>query len=781
MGNWNHAKALILIALLGVILIGIGNAFARFLLPENSRGWGVSLALGILCTSLVASFFAWAHILKWWLIAPFLFLSILMESRRRTVAMFAEAWRNFSSRWNTAVALALQGIFLLTVFVYVYAVAPETQSDALRSYLPYLKLMRNNSGFVDVPYQWAYIIPQAGLTYAGTVMILFRERVLQLSTLLVWLALIGIVCRRKAEAPLEVKTAVALLVASCPVVLWVVPNLMQDCFACLAVVMLAVLCLEGRDPGSARFWTAVGVGAGLAWAAKFSTLAYAIPLLIGASIRSHKAKGWARTAPAMVLACFSGLLTLAPWFANSYRQSGNAIFPFLLKVFPAPLWPRGVGFSNLDNFRLPPGPRGWFLWLTDLTYNTSRFVEGPDGKLGMTLLILFLFAILAFWKGTPLARAMVASAFIGTALLISMTAYLRYWMSGLWLVAAVVPPTVAGIARFPRSRVVLSAAAAAILACQAFMMALGHWADPRGWPWSYYTGKTSWQSLMSGNGRGVEMLSRLQKSWGRQWPRVWYTDFEPIGHFNVVPMEAAIWELSLHCLEPRAKIQYLSSAGCDYWIVDEESQNAEWFKIAGISPFFWDDRLLVASDAPIRVYRMRPAAEVLRAFDERALPGSDLLMNGGFEAGQSGKSKFWRTDGDAHWLMQASEAHEGEGCFRLGPGGSLHQEIPLPPGIKTIELDMAARGARADKTIRLRWDLGFKGFGKDPSQIRPDEWPNAEHELANVAAEVKAERCWKHNQGRAAVPAFARSATLFVENPDSGGEAFVDALHLYIR
>ncbi len=775
-GGWQHAKGLLLIALIGVVFGWLGNLVARAVLPQESRGWGVSLGLGILCVSLVAAFLAWGHVLKWWVISPLLIPPVLLEIRRRPWAAFPKAWAEFSSRWNTALALALQGLFLLVVFVYVGALAPETQSDALRSYLPYARQLRLDSGFADVPYQWAYIIPQAGVTYAASVLVLFRERALQLSSFLVWLALIGVICRRKTEVPLEARVAVAVVVASCPVVLWVAPTLMQDCFTCLTVAMLAIICLEGRDPGSRLFWIAAGACAGVAWAAKYSTLAYAVPLLLAACLRSYRGRGPARTASGLVLASFGGALTLAPWLVHTYRQSGNPVFPFLLKVFPAPLWPLGVGFSNLDNFRLPPGPRGWFLWLTDLTYNTSRFVEGPDGKLGITLLAFFLLSLLAFWKGTAIVRTLIASAFLGTALLISLTAYLRYWMPGLWLVAMALAPAAAALARSPRSRVLLSAAAAIILASQAFSATLSYWTDPRGWPWRYYSGSISSSAYVGA--RGLDMLARLQQSWGRQWPRVWYTSYDEIGRFNVRPMEVAIWELALHRLEPRSKIQYLCSARCSYWVVDEDSLDARWLKEAGIGTFFWDDRLLVASDGPVRVYRMLPEHETMSAFDGRARPGSDLLLNGAFDAGHSGRANFWLTDGSAQWLPLTADAESG-GCFRLDPGGSVHQYIPLPPGLETLEFHMSARSIRSDRTTRLRWDVVFRGFEKDPAQIPGNEWPHAEREISRTASDAAAGSTWTHYQAKTMVPAFSSYAVVYVSNPDGGGGAFVDGLHLY--
>jgi hypothetical protein len=61
---------------------------------------------------------------------------------------------------------------------------------------------------------------------------------------------------------------------------------------------------------------------------------------------------------------------------------------------------------------------------------------------------------------------------------------------------------------------------------------------------------------------------------GNRWPRTWFTGWEPVGHMQVQPMEATVWELSLHALDPRSEIQYLSSPGCDYWLVQKKDVGA---------------------------------------------------------------------------------------------------------------------------------------------------------------------------------------------------------------
>ncbi len=779
-GGWPQAKGLVLMVLMAGLLMALGRNVARILLDDESRTWAIHIGFGVLCSSLLTSYLAWLHWLKWWILAPLLLLSLILSLRQPILQGAVEAWKGFSSRWNFAVALALQALFLLTVFAYVYTVAPEMQSDALRSYWPYVRLMRLHSGFTEVPQVWAYIIPQAGMAYAATVMTLFRERAVQLSSLLIWLILIGLVCRRRNGGSLETRLMLALVVASSPVVLWVATSLMQDCFVCLAAVMFAILCLEGKEPQGWRFWAAIGLCAGLAWAAKYPLACYVLPFFLIAVFRSWKAGGWIRTAAGAGLAGVTAFAALLPWLWNSYRQCGNPVFPLFLNLFPSRLWPHGVGFSNLDSFRLPPGPRGWFLWVIDLTYNTSRFVEGYDGKLGLTLLVFFLMAILALWKGTPQARVLILCSALGTGLLISMTAYLRYWLSGLWLVALALPAALAVAGRSRCYRSMISAATFALVFAHSLMTMYGHWPSEGGWPWSFYSQRTNSTLYLAGTYRGLDLMEKLQKSWN--WPKIWYTGYDAVGHYNVQPMEAAIWELRLHVREPREWLQYLTSPGCRYWVVNYEEDDAHWLRVSGIARYFWRPDLLVGREGPIRAYQMRTQEEVLRAFDERSRPGADLVDDGSFEDAEKGRLWHWVSTGDSGLLEDATRAYDGRNLFRLGPGGSVRQEIALPLSLKALQVEAHVRGTPGGPSMPFRWNVIFKGFEPDSRKSNASVPQSTEIEIQSMDGAFKVDGEWKRYSGNIVpVPPQARWAVLWLENGGAGGDTLIDGVSLYSR
>jgi 4-amino-4-deoxy-L-arabinose transferase-like glycosyltransferase len=209
----------------------------------------------------------------------------------------------------------------------------------------------------------------------------------------------------------------ALVLASCPVVLLETSSLMQDTFVALVAVLVALICLRGKDPGSIKFWAVIGGLMGLAWTTKYNLANYAIPLGCCAFLRSWKVKSWKRSLGGAALGVACALLTAAPWVWNTYRLSGNPLFPLLLKTFPSPLWSDSVWPDGIVSVgrHLSPGLKGWLLWPVEMTYQTVS-VEGYPG----TSVWSYHFFVLgicssvedcihqslvsrAFWDGTHLA------------------------------------------------------------------------------------------------------------------------------------------------------------------------------------------------------------------------------------------------------------------------------------------------------------------------------------------------------------------------------------------
>lgn len=733
---------------LGLTLLG--RQIASFIMPKNLVGWGMSLGFGIVAASLLGAALSALHALQSWVVGA-IFLGALVSTMwacfRSQNIKGSFGWSDIP-QWSAPQLLAFEGVFLTLLFLLVAGSPPESKSDAIRIYWPYVKLMQENHGFFDLPFHFSYIIPQAGLSYAACILLLLGPTAVRWAMLLPWLALVGIVGRNELRAVDEngqnrissgSRAALALVVASCPILLSVTSSLMQDTFVCLTGVLLALVCVHGKDPSGAKFWGIVGLMVGFAWTAKFTLVAYAAPLTLWAIYRGWRAGSSWSLIRGVPLGALTAALTASPWLWHSYRQSGNPFFPYFLDFFPVQNWPTGLGKMNLDDFRLLGGLRGLLFWPIDMTYSTSKFVEGTDGYLGLVLLVLLAAAILPFWNGTANDRVLLITAILGTGLLWTQTAYVRYWLPGICILALASAPSVEYYGRSLTSayRNWFCLLALVISLCHLPAAMINSWMDPKGWPWDFYSGKVDERSYISRNFPGFAKISKLAESW-KGWPRVWNTNYEAIGHLNVMPLEAYLWEMSLHgAIDPRARIKYLGSAGCEYWVVDRDGEGARWLQVLGLDQFYWDDEHLLMSEGSAAVFRMKPYQEALKALDSRSKPNSQLLPDGGFENGVSSLRRQWVTLGTVEVADSNAEARDGQKFVVLAPGAQLHRVVPTAPGTRRIEASVWARTPSSDKRPLFRVEIGLLDSSEQTLSASgqnfriPRDWT-----LAVVSAEV---------------------------------------------
>jgi hypothetical protein len=173
---WQTTGILVAVIFSGLLIV-VGDFAQDWILPKQSRSWGVSLALGILATSVTGALLAAFHALRFSSVAALFLAAAYCGWLRRHLLLkrVQQECEEFSSRAKFPTLLALEGLFLVTVFVWVSASPPESRYDAMIRYWPYLKLLKLESGFFDLPYQWNYIIPQGGLSYAACFYLLFGE------------------------------------------------------------------------------------------------------------------------------------------------------------------------------------------------------------------------------------------------------------------------------------------------------------------------------------------------------------------------------------------------------------------------------------------------------------------------------------------------------------------------------------------------------------------------------------------------------------------------------
>lgn len=776
--GWARGSSLLALIGLAVLLVVAGFSIANKLFYVPTINWGICLALGISMSSFLCSYLAWIHWLSFGVIGlllllPLIFLFFFRQWKKTFLEWIRMEWEHFSLCWSYPQAMALEGFFLVLVYLIVASSTPEGSSDAIRFYWPYLKSLKHFHGFFDLPYQWSYVIPQAGLAYASAFYLTLGEQGVRWAMMLAWIALSASVafqirknsaCGESASAPV---TALTMIMASCPLVLTVTSSLMQDNFVCLMAVLLGVITLEGRVDRAWIFWISWGAFLGLCWCSKYTLIAYAAPLGLIALCRSWKNNGLARTLAGMGLGGVSSLMVAAPWLWRSYHQSGNPVFPFFKTYFSSAIWPNFAGTANLSNFKFAQGWQKWVLWPFDMTYHSNHYNEGYPGTIGLTLLVLLAFSLPILVRGNWRNRLLLLVAVTGTLLLWQVTPYMRYWLPGLWLFTLAVSQGTAHWMSRRSWQLGLSLAAVIIsLIHPLFSMAV-RWGDTKGWPWNYYSNRISEVDYLDRVFPGTGQLR--QKGWkSAGYPRVWFTGYEGVGHLDVMPLDSTIWEMEYHGAQGlRSRIRYLGSTDCAYWFIDINAEHIRWYRALGLARYFWTDENLIATAGPVRVFRMASSEKILNSIESSRVPGTDLLIDGGFEKGDLGTLRFWMNYGEPLWLDSPVGAKEGCKYTVVNRTTCWYQTVPVPRQVSEMVLSFWIRKTGKDKNAvavpKLQW-LNEKG-----------------ETLSEASQPFEAGENWTECHFSAPVPRGSDSAMLYLSVRNSSEPCGYDEVHLRVK
>jgi hypothetical protein len=756
-----------LVAAAAAALVVLGDGPARFTLPPTRLSWGVRLGFGILGCSVVGAWLCVLGAFTGTSVGLTLAIALAWTVRKTGGALVRELVQDVSAlaaRWDLPTALGAETAFLLAAFAFVGASAPESRSDAIRVYWPYVKLLEHLQGFFDIRAQWGYVIPQAGLTYAAGVLVVFGSRAVRYAMLLSLLALFGILVNRGRSSERPAAWSLALLLASCPIMLWTSLSLYQDAFVCLATVVLGLVCIDGSHTGSPRHWASIGALCGVAWCAKFSTITYAFLVCLIVLVRSGRT-GWLRSLGRAGLQGSLGFFAAAgPWLWHSLRGTANPVFPFLGGIFPSPDWPadtRMIEFGRLD---LLGGLRELLVRPVELTYRTDRFVEAAAGSLGILIPTLLILAVLTLPRMRGSLGAWWLAGFGGTGLLWLIRPYVRYWLPGVWLLGIGAVPAVEALAASPRRRLVVAAGTLVLVLSHPPFEMVTTWSDFVGWPWDLYRGAIDEDAYLLRQA-GFPALRRLE-ALDPGWPKLWYTGTELVGNIRAIPLLAAAWELRLHAAGERAAaIRHLGAAGCDYWVVQTDSPQAEELRALGIADPFWTEENLIDSEGMLEVYRM-PASKRAAALVSRhhGVQGRTLLSNGGFEHIDGGAPDPWAGLGTMRWRSGPSEAHTGRGSIEVAAGASAVQAAQLPPGIRTVRLTQWVRSAEEGRPVTARLQIN---------------WLDASGEFLTASIiPVPASAEWKRYGMTAPVPRGATAAMVYLTSHDRSAAVLFDDVDL---
>jgi len=597
------------VALYAVAAAGAGRLVTRAVLSSRDRRWPVNLGLGIVMISIAGSVLGTVGAFRGWALAAAMAGAAAFGFRRSRSAPFRRSmrarWRFLDRPWPLARVVALESLTLLAAFTWIAASPPEQRSDGLRLYLPFIKYLAHFHRLPPMATPWAFVIPEAGPAYSATLLALFGDRSLRYAMPLCLLALGGIVSNAgKGRYGRPMGCAIAVAVASIPIILMTSMSVMNEAFVSLCVVLFAWIAVRSKRADLTASALLIGAIGGVAIGAKYTTLVYLAPLGVWALVRAAR-NGVRRLILLAAGALAGAAASFSPWMWHASRVVGNPFFPFLSRSIPTRIYPHGLGAANLGKFRLSPG---WVSWLRapfDLTYFTSRYLENFSGNLGLAFLgALLLSVVLLFSSRRRAIAPFVVAASVGAILLWSQTAYVRYWLPSVWLLALAGSDGLSRVVRRGSVALTTTLVAALVLFVQIPVAMSQSWVDPVGFPLDYYAGTVSDDQFIGRLNGGAALLGFSRTA--PPWPGLIETSLDGCSTVDAICMEVDYWHLRalLDIHDVPQMSAFARGTGASYWAVDWTSNAAEAFRKFGLEKGPWRPEALVYASGSVRVFRV---------------------------------------------------------------------------------------------------------------------------------------------------------------------------------
>ncbi len=387
---------------------------------------------------------------------------------RRLGAWWAALHSLEMANWRERGALALL-LFVLSIHWFA-ALVPEFSADGLAMHLAVpadIAAHRAMTFHPDV-FVWSVMPMAADFTY--TIVYLLGGEAS--ASLLNFALLAAIAALLYGSARHWLRRDAALIVAalfvSTPLVNLVTGSLFIENFAAAMILGMVIALWRYREGGgSPDLWLAAALG-GTAASAKFGACVFVLTALAIAAVEARRRR---TLKPALTAAVLLLLFALPP-YAIAYAKTGNPVFPFLNLRFPSPLLEHGIEFRN--NAYTQP-----LTWNTpfDLTFHTSRYLEGLNGAIGFQYLLLIPLAAIALFAARGYgARLAAAIALIAGGAVMASQPYARYVYPSMPLLAIPFAALLARVA--PRQRPLYHALLLAAIVCIALN---GYFTPVSGW------------------------------------------------------------------------------------------------------------------------------------------------------------------------------------------------------------------------------------------------------------------------------------------------------------
>lgn len=339
---------------------------------------------------------------------------------------------------------------LLATFIFlvaanlIWAVVPEVQFDALNYHLAVPRAYLEHAGIFEIQFFHAYFARLIEMIFTAC---LALGGVGSAKLWIFMMTIVGSVCLfAVGEATFGARVsmwAVAFFLTT-PLVSWVSTTAYVDIVVGLFVTSAVLAVLRWRECGSPGWLYVASFLCGATVGSKLTGALAVIPIL--AFVAFHLMFDlWRSRMRGLYVALYSAMafiLLAAPTYVLTYAFTGNPVFPLMNGFFKSTKWLLDNTLMNASSFGLGTSLSALLRFPFRLTLDTARFGEAlPRGDLGLTLLLVFPFAVVLLRQKRSAVRFLLWVSACYLVLLFYEMQYARYTLTVLPIVSILAAAT----------------------------------------------------------------------------------------------------------------------------------------------------------------------------------------------------------------------------------------------------------------------------------------------------------------------------------------------------
>ncbi len=449
--------------------------FGLFGLKEERATAAIPVAAGVALWTFVCGLLAFSHFNLGWIYIGLLAVPAVFHFRR-LARMVDDSLRSLRSELESRAGFwsaALLGYVLGAQ--WLMCLKPEVSADGIAMHLAVPMHMAKWHGWhFDVTRTSLAVMPM-GADWCSSMLYgiggEYAAKLLPLFFLAVTLVLLFAMCRRWVSAP--VALSISAVYAATPLVQLTTGSLFAENLLVLLLLAAVYAILEAEHSRQPAWLAVAAMMLGAAMSVKFGAIAFVVPCAVWMLSTAYGLRQVSGVARHVALAAGLFAVLACPSYFTAFLKTGNPVFPFLNTVFRSPYF--ATSTNNPDpRFAAPLAWRTPF----DLTFHTSRYLEGGDGAIGFVylfVLVLLLCGMGVFrgagvWKPLAVSVAFFVLTWRGVS-------YARYALPALPLILVASSSAVAVLRDLDRRlyAVVLSALTLLTVAGAWLLPVSGYW------------------------------------------------------------------------------------------------------------------------------------------------------------------------------------------------------------------------------------------------------------------------------------------------------------------